>query len=127
MAIIGDHPESLPEEDFRNVPTNRLSLWQHIEKIKQQFWDRWHNEYFNQMLLRSKWHKADAQQIKFGTLVNVKEDNLAPMHWRLGRVVAIHPGADKVVRVATVKTNRGIYKRSVKKLCPLPIDIIEEK
>jgi hypothetical protein len=32
----------------------------------------------------------------------------------------IHPGADGVIRVATVKTNGGSFRRPVVKLCPLP-------
>ncbi|XP_034179509.2 uncharacterized protein LOC117603975 [Osmia lignaria lignaria] len=123
--LIGDSLMSIPEHDFQDVPTNRLSLWQHIVKVKQHFWKRWHREYFNELLLRSKWHKGDPEQIKIDTLVTIKEDNIPPMHWSMGRIIAVHPGEDKIIRVATVKTNRGIYKRCIKKLCPLPIEIPE--
>ncbi|CAK9812696.1 hypothetical protein ANTPLA_LOCUS7497 [Anthophora plagiata] len=74
------------------------------------------------MRTRSKWHQGNGVQIKIGQLVMIKEDNLPPMQWSMGRIVAVHPGADNIVRVATVKTQTGVYKRCVKKLAPLPID-----
>lgn len=52
--------------------------------------------------------------VELNTLVLFIEDNV-----RLcGRVVAIHPKADGRVRVVTVKTATGCYKRAVKKMCP---------
>ena len=42
------------------------------------------------------------------------------MQWPLGRVVQVHPGSDGIIRTATIKTARGILKRSVKRLAPLP-------
>ncbi|CAK9820256.1 hypothetical protein ANTPLA_LOCUS10517 [Anthophora plagiata] len=67
------------------------------------------------------WGSSD---IKEGTLVTIRDDNCPPLHWKLGRVVNVHPGSDGVVRVATVRTPHGVYKRSVKKLAPLPIRTI---
>ena len=49
----------------------------------------------------------------------IKEDAVIPTKWPLGRVVQIHPGNDKLVRVATVKTAKGTYKRPVSKLAIL--------
>lgn len=43
------------------------------------------------------------------------------MHWRLGRVVEIHPGRDGKVRVVSVKTQAGVMKRPIVKVCVLPI------
>lgn len=51
----------------------------------------------------------------------LKEDNTLPLHWVTGRVIAAHPGDDGVVRVVTVKTATGVYKRCVRKVSPLPI------
>ena len=55
-------------------------------------------------------------------MVVIKEDNLAPLQWKLGRIIATHPGPDGIVRVATLKTDTGEYKRCIKKVCPLPIE-----
>ena len=40
-------------------------------------------------------------------MVFVKEDNLPPLHWQLGRITATRPGPDGIIRVATVKTDTG--------------------
>ena len=50
----------------------------------------------------------------------MKDDRLAPLHWKLGRVIQTHPGSDNHVRVVTVKTSDGEYKRPVVKLSLLP-------
>ena len=40
-------------------------------------------------------------------MVVIKEDNLAPLQWKLGRIIATHLGSDGSIRVATVKTDMG--------------------
>ena len=119
--LIGDSLKSIPDYEFQDIPTNRLSLWQHIQKVKQHFWSRWYKEYLNELQTRSKWHHGNTNQIKVGTLITLKEDKIPPMRWKLGRIIEVHPGDDGVIRVATVKTPDGIYKRGVKSLCPLPL------
>ncbi|XP_046145484.1 uncharacterized protein LOC123988783 [Osmia bicornis bicornis] len=120
--LIGGSLINIPEIDLRSVPTNRLSIWQHIHKLKQHFWQRWHKEYLNELRTRKKWHLGNGTEITVGKMVTIKEDNLPPMHWSIGRIIAVHSGTDNVVRVATVKTPTGVYKRSITKLAPLPID-----
>ena len=56
--LIGDSLTSLPEHNLSTVPSNRLSVWQHIQKIKQDFWKRWHKEYINELNIRRKWLKG---------------------------------------------------------------------
>nr|CAI5854727.1 unnamed protein product [Callosobruchus analis] len=41
--------------------------------------------------------------------------------WQLARIIRLHPGHDKVARVATVKTVNGTMQRPIAKLCPLPL------
>lgn len=48
------------------------------------------------------------------------EPNDPPIQWKLGRITKLWPGADGRVRVVTVKTQSGEYKRTTNKLCPLP-------
>ena len=55
-------------------------------------------------------------------MVLLIDENMPPLQWAVGRILEVHPGADNVVRVATVKTTKGTFKRAVKKLCVLPID-----
>ncbi|KMQ87034.1 hypothetical protein RF55_13802 [Lasius niger] len=111
----------MPEPDLSSVPANRLSTWQHITKVRQDFWARWSLEYLNELQVRRKWIK-NGENINLGIIVLIKEKNLPYMQWALGRVVEIHPGEDGIVRAATAKTAMEILKRAVKCLCPLPIE-----
>ncbi|XP_076678236.1 uncharacterized protein LOC143374185 [Andrena cerasifolii] len=120
--LIGDSLTSTPECDLTSVKTGRLSSWQHIQQLRQHFWSRWYKEYLNELIVRKKWHDGRTTQITEGMLVVLKEDNTPPLCWPMGRIVATHPGEDGVVRVATVRTLTGDYKRSVKRLSPLPVN-----
>ncbi|XP_076301703.1 uncharacterized protein LOC143219714 [Lasioglossum baleicum] len=95
--LIGDSLTNLPECDLTEVAANRLSLWQHIQQVKQHFWKRWHTDYLHELHTRNKWHRQDSSQMKVGTLVTIQEDNVPPMHWRLGRIVIVHPGDDNIL------------------------------
>lgn len=59
--------------------------------------------------------------IKEGDLVIVRDLNTAPLHWPMSKVVKTYPGNDDRVRVVDIKMNDKLYKRSIKRLCPLPI------
>ncbi|CAK1580256.1 unnamed protein product [Parnassius mnemosyne] len=60
-------------------------------------------------------------QPKVGDVVLVKEDGLPPCRWLYGRVIETHPGKDNLVRVITLKTKNGTFKRPISKVCLLPI------
>ena len=49
----------------------------------------------------------------------LQEDNLVPIKWPLARVVNVHAGNDELVRVVTVKTSHGTYKRPTTKIALL--------
>ncbi|XP_012228825.2 uncharacterized protein [Linepithema humile] len=70
---------------------------------------------------RTKW-KFGAISLKPGQLVIIQEDNTPPLCWPLARIEEVHPGTDGIVRAATVRTNKGTYKRPATRLCPLPLD-----
>lgn len=71
------------------------------------------------MQQRPRWQRA-VENLSVGQLVIIRQDNLPPTKWLLGRIEAIHPGTDGLVRVATVRTQNSTLKRPVVKLCPLP-------
>ncbi|XP_078051680.1 uncharacterized protein LOC144477814 [Augochlora pura] len=120
--LIGSALNSLPEVDFTHTPSNKLSIWQHLQKIKRDFWTRWHKEYLNELNIRHKWTSGN-HGIETGTLVVIKEDNLPPMQWALGRVLEVHPGTDGITRAVTIKTIQGNIKRNIRQLAPLPIAV----
>ncbi|XP_051167644.1 uncharacterized protein LOC127285590 [Leptopilina boulardi] len=120
--LIGAPMTTFPHKDLRNVSANRLNCWEHAQQLRHHFWDRWSKEYLNELISRSKWKAASNQDdIKIGTLVVLKEDNLPPLSWRLGRISAIFPGQDGIIRTVNVQGSTGVYKRSLKSVYPLPI------
>lgn len=121
--LVGRSLTAPPEADFQEIHENRLSRYQRVQKLVQHFWHRWSQEYIGELQQRTKWASNTGPQLKIGTMVILREDNLPPRQWHLGRVVEVHPGTDNIVRVASVLTQRGITKRAVRKLCVLPVEI----
>ncbi|XP_067214206.1 uncharacterized protein [Linepithema humile] len=119
-CLIGRPLICMPEPDFSSVPANRLSSWKHITKVRQDFSSRWSLEYLNELQIRCKWTK-DGETI-IGMIVLIKEKGLPCMQWALGKILQTHPGTDDIVRTVTIKTATGELKRSVKYICPLPIE-----
>lgn len=119
--LIGKPLNALPEGNLSSVPANRLSTWQHITKVRQDFWARWNLEYLNELQMRGKWTK-DGPELKIGTVVLIKNKGLPCAQWALGRILDLHRGDDGISRVATIKTMGGEIKRATKLLCPLPAE-----
>ncbi|XP_015514777.2 uncharacterized protein LOC107220623 [Neodiprion lecontei] len=119
--LIGRPLTMLPEDDFSDVPDNRLSVWQFITKARQDFWKRWYLEYLHELQIRQKWHSSQGE-LTTNQMVLLMDKNQPCMRWQLGVVVETHPGDDGVARVATVRTAQGLFKRNVTMLCPLPIN-----
>ncbi|XP_044778298.1 uncharacterized protein LOC120284346 [Drosophila simulans] len=66
--------------------------------------------------------KGEAKNLQADDMVVVKEDNLPPNEWRLGRIVSAFPGADDRIRVVEIRTSRGTIKRPVHKVILLPME-----
>ncbi|GAB0095822.1 uncharacterized protein DMENIID0001_112520 [Sergentomyia squamirostris] len=110
---------TLPEPDVREIKLNRLGRYQLICNIRQHFWYRWSTEYLHQLQQRSKWLSAqDSPQI--GTFVIMRDTNSPPLQWKIGRISQLHPGADGLTRVVTIKTASGEYKRGISQICKFP-------
>ncbi len=115
--LIGGPLNALPERTHGDkLP---LIRWKMIECLKQQFWRRWHREYLLQLQKRVKWNGKKIS-VSVGDLAFIMDDNVPPLEWPLGRIEAVKPGADGVVRVVSLKTQRGIITRPVVKLRLLP-------
>ncbi|XP_066595379.1 uncharacterized protein [Prorops nasuta] len=117
--LIGKPLNTLPEENLSAVADNRLSIWQRLIKMRQDFWSRWKLEYLNQLQVRQKWSK-DGPELKIGAVVLIKDKQQPCFQWSLGRIEQLHPGEDGIARVATIHTTSGKLKRATNLLCPLP-------
>lgn len=112
---------SVPDENYQDINISHLKRWQLIQQMQQHFWRRWKNEYLHTLQQRNKWLKS-SHMPKEGSLVLIKNDNLSPLKWDMGRILKLTPGLDGVARVADVKTKSGTIKRPLNKLCPLPVE-----
>ncbi|XP_055681943.1 uncharacterized protein LOC129789287 [Lutzomyia longipalpis] len=110
-----------PTEDFSESNPNRLSRWQLLQRHVQQFWKRWSMEYLTSLQQRPKWYK-ECKNLEVGNLVLLRENNLRPSVWKMGRITEVHPGKDGVVRAVTLKTKDGIDKRIVSTVAKLPVE-----
>ncbi|XP_050338255.1 uncharacterized protein LOC126764636 [Bactrocera neohumeralis] len=117
--LVGGHLMAPPEPDINESSASIVNRWQKLKALHQSFCKRWKTEYLNEMQKRIKW-KHSKTNLKTGDLVVIKEDNLSPNEWRLGRIVNIHPGADTRVRVVDIITEKGQVTRPLAKLVLLP-------
>ncbi|KAF0769852.1 Integrase catalytic domain-containing protein, partial [Aphis craccivora] len=119
--LIGQPLQAVPEPDITDVQINRLNRWQLIRQCHQSYWKRWSREYLSTLQGRQKWLKT-TPNLTIGDMVIVEAPSRPPTEWRLGRVTDVHPGSDNVVRVVSVRTLDGVYKRPVVKLVRLPVE-----
>jgi len=58
--------------------------------------------------------------VTIGDLVLVKEDNLPPLVWKKAVIIDMHTERNGLVRVVTIRTATGTFKRPIAKICVLP-------
>jgi len=120
--LVGRPLMSIPEPEISNTHSGLRTRWKLLQQSFQFFWRRWSQEYLNTLQVRGKWTK-DSNNVEVGNMVVVKISDTPPLTWPLGRVIEVYPGTDKIVRVAKVRTNQGVFTRPVVKLAPLPTDL----
>ena len=109
--------------------SSKTKIWNKITTIRNEFWKRWSTEYLAELQNRTKWTK-EKENVKIGTMVILREDNVPPLKWKMGRIVNTISGKEGKVRVVEVKTTSGsgdkiktiILKRSIHQVAPLPIE-----
>ncbi|XP_055623198.1 uncharacterized protein LOC129766644 [Toxorhynchites rutilus septentrionalis] len=120
--LVGGPITAIPDKLFCETSSTRLTRYEEVQKNLQLFWNRWRVEYLNNLQQRTKKWSSKQPDLLLGQLCLVKDDALPANTWITGRVIKLHPGPDKHIRVATLITAKGEIKRSISKLCPLPIE-----
>ncbi|XP_058827840.1 uncharacterized protein LOC131687763 [Topomyia yanbarensis] len=118
--LIGRSGVGLPMPSYDDERVGRLNRYQHLQLMNQHFWNKWSREYLHHLQGRQKWNTKVNSNFKIGAMVLLVEENLPTQQWKRGRIVAVHPGEDNIVRVVTVKTVNGEYKRGVAKVALMP-------
>ncbi|XP_055682402.1 uncharacterized protein LOC129790105 [Lutzomyia longipalpis] len=119
-------PNLPPEPNLLETNPNRLSRWLYCQRMVQHFWQRWHQEYLTSLQNRPKWNQK-TRDLCVGDLVLIRDKELKPTFWKMGRVMRVDPGKDGTVRVVLVKTQDGEEKRAANTLAwlPLPTDHVD--
>jgi hypothetical protein len=115
--LIHRSPTATPESDLSDLPANHLSRWQ-LQHIFQSFWRHWRADYLNQ-LQRRKWKKESPWAPAEGDII-LREDRVSLLSWRMVVIEDLHPGPEGLLRVVTLRTAQGTFRRPISKLCPLP-------
>lgn len=118
--LIGRPLVARPDVDLSDTTLNRLTRWQLVQRMHQDFWRVWSRDYLNTLQQRYKWQEGKTD-VEVGDVVVLRKENLPPLQWLMGRITEVHPGTDGRVRVVSIKTKSGILKRAVQKICVLPI------
>ena len=118
--LIGRLLTALPLPDYQDVPVGRLDQFQRLQQSCSKLWQHWSRDYLMSLQRLSKW-KIPYPNLKINQPVLIVEESPLNNLWSLGIICELHPGADQYVRVVTVKTKAGLFKRAITKVAPLPI------
>ncbi|XP_074653624.1 uncharacterized protein LOC141907780 [Tubulanus polymorphus] len=111
----------LPPGKFEKTDQYCRRSWRHVQYLADQFWIRYAREYLPMLQERQKWCKK-RRNIKIGDLVLVVDDRVHRSEWPLGRIIAILPGTDDIVRRVTIKTAKSTIDRPINKCVLLECD-----
>ena len=89
-----------------------------------EFWALWSKDYLRNLPPALK-EFVPRCNLKEGSVVLIRENNLTRMKWPMGVVVEAFSGNDGVVRSVKLKTSRGMVVRAVQKLHDLEISDAE--
>ncbi|XP_037049617.1 uncharacterized protein LOC119083910 [Bradysia coprophila] len=141
--LIGGPLTGLEDRNISNGP--KTKIWYKMMEMRKEFWRRWSTEYLAELQSKAKW-RQECNNIKVGTLVILKEDNMAPLKWRMGRVTKVFCDENgkvrvvelitSVVRIPDIATNKKrianmtasthLVRRAIHRICPLPIEVNDE-
>lgn len=116
--IIGDSLLAPPEP--AEIDLSLAARFSTVQRLAKTFWLRWKSDWLSHLQSRPKWAQQEAN-LSVNDLVLIKDDRLPSNQWARARIVELHPGDDQLVRVVTVRTAEGTYRRCVSKISKLPI------
>lgn len=101
--VIGRSTIQLPMvEDVLIANDDRLTIWGLQQKMLQQFWTVWKEDYLSALQTRNKWYKVE-ENLAPGDMVVITNENSPPSAWPLGKVRSTTTGADGLVREAAIE------------------------
>ena len=126
LLLLGRENASAPFMSSSERYNDLRKSFETAQSFADMIWKRWTREYLPQWNQRSKWSKEHVRNLKEGELVWLVDDSVKRCEYKLGRIIAIFPGNDGVVRSARVKMAHGELNRPVVKLAPVFYDGVSE-
>lgn len=105
--------------DLTNIKCNKLFRWHTFQKLNQ-FSQHWSSDYLLELQQHHCSHRSSPNP-HAGDVILLKEDNTAPAHGPIAIITDFYPGSDGIIRVITFQTSWGTFRRTLTKICPLPL------
>ena len=87
-----------------------------VQYIADEFWRRWIVEYPRTLFTRRKWFTR-SRNVRCGDIVLLSDVSTPRGDWPLGKIVRVYPDKNGIVRIVDVKSQSGVLRRPVSKLC----------
>ena len=108
-------PTTLPDNPSSSISLTLKHRWHLCQNLTHHFWRRWSTDYLTTLNKFYKWSHP-TRNVSVGDIVILRDESTFPTKWPIAKVVEIHRGNDNLVRVVTLKTAKGIYKRPIHKI-----------
>jgi len=118
--LIGGPLTVLPDSRLNIKNDTYTKKWIQIQNLSKFFWKRWSTDYINTLNQRNKWKHAK-DDLKVGDFVIIKEKDLPPTNWCMGRIVDLIRNSDQRVRLVKVRTKDNILECTLPNIVYLPI------
>jgi hypothetical protein len=104
--------------------------FENVQWTQQEFWKRWIEEVFPEMLKQSKW-KQDKRDLKVGDIVLRKDETAAGQTYKYAKVIKVHTSADGKVRAADIEyklPGESVFRRTTRPIHKLVLVVpVEEQ
>ncbi|XP_062535483.1 uncharacterized protein LOC134204724 [Armigeres subalbatus] len=117
--LIGTSMYALPDPATQHTPVGALEHLQKLQHHVQKFWVHWRTEYLQEMMRDTKL-AARNDEIRPGRMVILVDEMVPTTRWPLARITEVHPGRDRLNRVVSLRTAKGVIIRPITRICLLP-------
>lgn len=130
--LIGRPLMALPQRVNEHDKIQNVRHWELVKRMEAQHWRQFQKEYLPQLASRAK-EMVSQDNLQVNDVVLISNQQTKRNQWPLGRVTAVYPSPDGLVRTADITTVRHsadrhdvtqkICKRSIRHLVKMPVDV----